>query len=149
MLPPLLALLAPALAAAASLPFPPALQASALASAFPAGQGRRVETARAALRQALEGELEQRGWVEARTLARALAIGVNWTTFEQAVVPVRGPPTVCHAAPNCLDLACRRCYDPLTGQHGPCSLDLSYHRCSDMLLTACLPWTCARPRAAA
>ena len=133
---------------AASVDFPPSLHTIALNLAFPPQKGRTgqvapsLEETRQQLAFHLESLLASEGWVPARDLARALSHGVDWAQVNRSLVATRGPLTACHAAPVCLDLACGRCYDPLTSMHGDCG-SLSYFRCTDFLPPACLPWTCS------
>ena len=95
----------------------------------------------AAIRQTLLTE----GWVPARLMARAVSVGVDINTFNTSKINIRGHVTACHGSPVCLDLACGRCFDPLTSMHSDCG-DLSYFRCEDLLPEECLPWTCATSR---
>ena len=56
----------------------------------------------------------EQGWVSARLLSRALSVNIDWSRVNVSVVRVKGHVTSCHASPVCLDLACGKCFDPLT-----------------------------------
>ncbi|XP_023324121.1 uncharacterized protein LOC111698076 [Eurytemora carolleeae] len=99
-----------------------------------AGLGRKER-----LQDLLDGMLEAEGWLPVRILAMAVTVGLE---FSKPVISVRGPTSNCHFAPVCLDLACGKCYDPMTSLHGDCG-SLSFFRCSSLLPQECLPWTCA------
>jgi len=87
--------------------------------------------------------VESQGWVPARLLSRALSVNIDWSSLNTSQVSVKGQVTACHASPPCLDLACGKCFDPLTSIHGDCG-DLSYFKCENLLPEVCLPWTCAK-----
>jgi len=91
------------------------------------------------LQQLLSGLLETEGWLPVRILAMAVSVGLTMT---KPVIHVRGPTSKCHYAPVCVDLACGKCYDPMTSLHGDCN-ELSFFKCSSILPSECLPWTCA------
>ena len=111
--------------------------------------GRSGEAGLAHVRSRLEAVINQqlgkRGWVPARLLGKAVSVSQGRLRLNSSVLPIRGQVTACHGSPVCLDLACGRCFDPLTSIHGDCG-DLSYFKCENLLPEACLPWTCAASR---
>ena len=88
--------------------------------------------------------LEKDGWIPARLLAKAISLNIEFNALNKSItiVPIRGQVTACHSAPVCLDLACGKCFDPLTSMHGSCGQH-SFFKCTNLLPEACLPWTCA------
>ena len=90
-------------------------------------------------------QMTQRGWVPARLLGKAVSVSLGSLRLNTSVLPIRGQVTACHGSPVCLDLACGRCFDPLTSIHGDCG-NMSYFKCENLLPEACLPWTCAASR---
>jgi len=83
--------------------------------------------------------LDTEGWLPVRVFAMAVSVNLN---IPDIPIKVRGPTSNCHHAPTCLDLACGKCFDPMTSLHSDCG-ELSYFSCSTMLPKECLPWTCA------
>ena len=73
-----------------------------------------VERFRRVLERTVVELLESQGWVPARLLSRALSVNIDWSRLNTTQVSVRGQVTACHASPPCLDLACGKCFDPLT-----------------------------------
>ena len=112
-------------------------------------EGRSGETRLQRLRGRLEAGISQhmsrRGWVPARLLGKAVSVSLGSLRLNTTVLPIRGQVTACHGSPVCLDLACGRCFDPLTSIHGDCG-NLSFFKCENLLPEACLPWTCAASR---
>ena len=60
--------------------------------------------------------LDKNGWIPARLLAKAISLNIEFNALNKSItiVPIRGQVTACHSAPVCLDLACGKCFDPLT-----------------------------------
>merc|ERR1712217_309374 len=75
-------------------------------------------------------------------LAKAISLDIDFSGFNMSVVPIRGQVTKCHSSMVCLDLACGKCFDPLTSLHGSCGHH-SFFKCTNLLPEVCLPWTCA------
>ena len=104
------------------------LQASVLETAFPAtdGNGRSSQAGLARYKSILESRLvdmlDKDGWIPARVLAKAISLDIDFSGLNKSVVPIRGQVTKCHSSPVCLDLACGKCFDPLTSLHGSCGL---------------------------
>ena len=86
--------------------------------------------------------LDNEGWIPARLLAKAISLKIDFASFNITVVPIRGQVTRCQVSPVCLDLACGKCFDPLTSMHGSCGQH-SFFKCTNLLPEVCLPWTCA------
>ena len=124
------------------------LQASVLETAFPAtdGNGRSSQAGLARYKSILESRLvdmlDKDGWIPARVLAKAISLDIDFSGLNKSVVPIRGQVTKCHSSPVCLDLACGKCFDPLTSLHGSCGHH-SFFKCTNLLPEVCLPWTCA------
>jgi len=94
------------------------------------------------LEMTIKKMLNNQGWVQARFLAKAISVDVDLENLDSSFIKVRGPVTACHRSPICLDLACGRCFDPLTSMHADCGQH-SYFKCESLLPVECLPWTCA------
>ena len=90
----------------------------------------------------LNGMIDKQQWISARILAKGISLKVDFSRLNITVVPIRGQVTACHSAPVCLDLACGKCFDPLTSMHGSCG-EHSFFKCKNLLPEVCLPWTCA------
>ena len=73
-----------------------------------------VERFRRVLERTVVELLESQGWLPARLLSRALSLNIDWSRLNTSQVSVKGQVTACHASPPCLDLACGKCFDPLT-----------------------------------
>ena len=73
-----------------------------------------VERFRRVLEMRVMEVLESQGWLPARLLSRALSLDIDWSRLNTSQVSVKGQVTACHASPPCLDLACGKCFDPLT-----------------------------------
>jgi len=95
------------------------------------------------LQRKVQELVRRQGWVPAGVLGAVLSLQLDLGGLNSSVVRVRGHVTACHQSPVCLDLACGRCFDPLTSVHADCGLH-SYFKCEDLLPEACLPWTCAK-----
>ena len=101
----------------------------------------------------LRESVTARGYVSSRVLATAISLGVDVRRaladlvaavgHNTTVVAVRGASNGCQFSPVCLDLACGRCFDPLTSLHTDCG-PLSHFRCEGLVAPSCLPWTCAK-----
>ena len=105
----------------------------------------RLEQVRSRLETLMNKQMNKRGWVPARLLGKAVSVSLGSLRLNTSVLPIRGQVTACHGSPVCLDLACGRCFDPLTSIHGDCG-NMSYFKCENLLPEACLPWTCAASR---
>ena len=66
--------------------------------------------------------VRRQGWVPAGVLGAVLSLQLDLGGLNSSVVRVRGHVTACHQSPVCLDLACGRCFDPLTSVHADCGL---------------------------
>jgi len=124
------------------------LQASVLRTAFGSNDadGRSSQEGlnlyKSILETLLGDMLERDGWIPTRMLAEAISLSVDFSALNITVVPIRGQVTACHSSPVCLDLACGKCFDPLTSMHGNCGQH-SFFKCTNLLPEVCLPWTCA------
>ena len=123
-------------------------QASVLETAFGStvANGRSTQAGltryKSLLETSLVSMLEKQSWIPARLLAKAISLNVDFSALNITVVPIRGQVTACHSSPVCLDLACGKCFDPLTSMHGSCGQH-SFFKCTNLLPEVCLPWTCA------
>jgi len=123
-------------------------QASVLETAFgsadPNGRSSQAGLNRykSILESRLADLLDKDGWIPARILAKAISLDIDFSGMNLTVVPIRGQVTACHSSPVCLDLACGKCFDPLTSMHGSCGHH-SFFKCTNLLPGVCLPWTCA------
>ena len=79
--------------------------------------------------------VRRQGWVPAQVLGAVLSLQLDLGGLNSSVVRVRGHVTACHQSPVCLDLACGRCFDPLTSVHADCGLH-SYFKVSYILSEA-------------
>ena len=79
--------------------------------------------------------VRRQGWVPAQLLGAVLSLQLDLGGLNSSVVRVRGHVTACHQSPVCLDLACGRCFDPLTSVHADCGLH-SYFKVSYILSEA-------------
>ena len=91
--------------------------------------------------------VRRQGWVPAQVLGAVLSLQLDLGGLNSSVVRVRGHVTACHQSPVCLDLACGRCFDPLTSVHADCGLH-SYFKVSYILSEAevrgeCRGWCCS------
>jgi len=99
----------------------------------------------------LATDLTTKNYVSAHILARAISLDIDLSvvarlkpsTSNVSIIPVRGGQTSCQQSPPCIDLACGRCFDPLTSLHADCG-PLSFFKCTGLLAPACLPWTCTQ-----
>ena len=66
------------------------------------------------LEQQISQMLDSQGWIPAPLLARAISLAVDLESLNKSVISVQGRVTSCHGSPTCLDLACGKCFDPLT-----------------------------------
>ena len=73
-----------------------------------------LERFRSSLERKVARSVSRLGWVSARLLSRALSVDIDWRNLNTSLVKVQGHVTACHASPVCLDLACGKCFDPLT-----------------------------------
>ena len=80
--------------------------------------------------------------MDARQAAGKGGVSLGSLRLNTTVLPIRGQVTACHGSPVCLDLACGRCYEPLTSIHCNCG-NLSFLKCENLLSEAGLLWTCA------
>ena len=69
---------------------------------------------RSLLEQEMTQLLDSQGWIPAPLLARAISLDVDLESLNKTVISVQGRVTSCHGSPTCLDLACGKCFDPLT-----------------------------------
>lgn len=117
----------------------------------------RLEKYKAKITDKIIKDLTNKHYLSASILARAISLDIDLISIANinnnsdnnnnnrsvTVIPVRGGQSSCQQSPPCLDLACGRCFDPLTTLHGDCGR-LSYFKCSGLVSDACLPWTCAK-----
>ena len=102
------------------------LQADVLETAFGSNDvnGRSAQAGinryKSLLETRLSSMLAKDGWIHARVLAKAISLNIDFSALNITVVPIRGQVTACHSTPVCLDLACGKCFDPLTSMHGSC-----------------------------
>ena len=73
-----------------------------------------LSLARSLLLQEMTEMLDSQGWIHAPVLARAISLDVDLESLNKSVISVQGVVTSCHGSPVCLDLACGKCFDPLT-----------------------------------
>ena len=67
---------------------------------------------RSSLETRIKKFVKEKGWLPARVLAKAISVSADLDSLK--MIKVQGRVTACHGAPVCLDLACGKCFDPLT-----------------------------------